>query len=127
MKKTFLFLFAVLLFSVILIGLIGPVSFAQNNGANKILREGLLGAGAGAVGGAASGAHGGDLWKGALAGAGVNIVGGVLLDSLSGEQVGTVKEVDSMSSQSAYKEGYSEGFQMGYKQGYKEGIKEGME
>ena len=47
-----------------------------------LLRQGLLGAGAGAVGGAASGAKGRDIWKGALAGAGVNIVGGALLDSM---------------------------------------------
>ena len=43
--------------------------------ARDLLKEGLLGAGAGAVGGLASGAKGGDVWKGALAGAGVNIVG----------------------------------------------------
>jgi len=127
MRKVFLFLVVVALFSVILIALMGPISFAQSDGSRKILREGLLGAGAGAVGGAVSGGDGGDLWKGALAGAGVNIVGGALLDSISGEQVGTVREVESMNSQGAYREGYQDGFQSGYKQGYREGIRDGVE
>ena len=91
----------------------------------QILREGLLGAGAGAVGGLASGAKGGDVWKGALAGAGVNIVGGVLLDAISGEKVGTVDNVKAMDAQDAYKEGYKDGYENGYKQGFTSGYKEG--
>ena len=123
MRKVFLFSILVILsFSIVASG----VSLAQD-GTKKILREGLLGAGAGAVGGAASGADGDDLWKGALAGAGVNIVGGALLDAISGEQVGTVREVQKMDSTDAYEEGYQDGFRIGYKQGYKEGIKEGIE
>ena len=102
------------------------LSYAGQKDSRNILREGLLGAGAGAVGGAVSGADGGDLWKGALAGAGVNIVGGVLLDSISGEQVGTVDEVESMNPRGAYSEGYQSGFQSGYKQGYKEGYGSGL-
>ena len=98
---------------------------------SDLLREGLLGAGAGAVGGAASGAKGGDIWKGALAGAGVNIVGGALLDSMSGEKVQNTQQVDSYNTpRNAYSEGYQEGYQNGYKagytQGYKEGLKEGV-
>lgn len=100
--------------------------FAQQRDSREILKEGILGAGAGAVGGAASGAEGRDLWKGALAGAGVNIVGGMLLDAISGEQVGTVNEVESMNSQSAYNKGYQEGFRSGYKQGYTEGYKSNL-
>lgn len=96
----------------------------QNPG--DILREGLLGAGAGAVGGAASGADSDDLWKGALAGAGVNIVGGALLDAITGEQVNTVQQVQRMDPQDAYGNGYSEGFNNGFKQGYMEGYKEGL-
>jgi len=91
-----------------------------------LLREGLLGAGAGAVGGAASGGDSGDLWKGALAGAGVNVVGGAVLDSITGEEVSTVENVQSMNSKDAYSSGYSEGFTNGFKQGYMQGYKEGL-
>ena len=93
---------------------------------SDLLREGLLGAGAGAVGGAASGAKGGDIWKGALAGAGVNIVGGALLDSMSGEKVQNTQQVDNYNTpRNAYSEGYQEGYQNGYKAGYTQGYKEG--
>ena len=85
---------------------------------SDILKEGLLGAGAGAVGGAASGAKGGDLWKGALAGAGVNVVGGALLDSISGEPVRQQSRVQQMPSDDAYKTGYQDGYTNGYKTGY---------
>jgi len=98
---------------------------ADDNSSN-ILREGLLGAGAGAVGGAASGAKGGDVWKGALAGAGVNILGGALLDSISGEKVKRVDTVQQKEPQDAYGDGYNDGFNNGYKQGYMQGYKDGM-
>lgn len=93
---------------------------------SDILKQGLLGAGAGAVGGAASGAKGGDLWKGALAGAGVNVVGGALLDSMSGEKVQNTQQVDQMDSRTAYQDGYQDGYQNGYKKGYTDGYKDGM-
>ncbi|UCD55057.1 MAG: hypothetical protein JSV93_05990 [Candidatus Omnitrophota bacterium] len=98
---------------------------AEKKSSSDIMKEGLLGAGAGAVGGLASGAEGGDVWKGALAGAGVNIIGGALLDSMTGEKVGSVKSVESVDSKSAFGMGYKEGFNNGYKQGYKEGLAEG--
>ena len=60
-----------------------PLAECERDSAD-LLRQGLLGAGAGALGGAAAGAKGRDVWKGALAGAGVNILGGALLDSISG-------------------------------------------
>ncbi|MFH1837828.1 MAG: hypothetical protein ABH862_06940 [Candidatus Omnitrophota bacterium] len=91
--------------------------YAQKS-SSDILKEGLLGAGAGAVGGAASGAKGGDLWKGALAGAGVNVVGGALLDSISGEPVRQQSRVQQMPSDDAYKTGYQDGYTNGYKTGY---------
>ncbi len=102
------------------------LSYAKSKSSSDILKEGLLGAGAGAVGGLASGAKGGDVWKGALAGAGVNIVGGALLDAISGEKVDSVNNVDRMSSQDAYSAGYKEGFNNGYKQGYTQGYKDGI-
>jgi hypothetical protein len=102
-----------------------PVSYAADRG---VLEEGLLGAGAGAVGGWASGAKSKNVWKGALAGAGVTVVGGALLDSASQEHVSTVDEVKSMpSNQDAFTNGYKEGYNNGYKQGYVEGLKEARE
>ena len=101
-------------------------SYARSKTSSDLLKEGLLGAGSGAVGGLASGAKGGDVWKGALAGAGVNIVGGALLDSISGEKVDSVNNVQTMDSQTAYGAGYKEGFNNGYKQGYTQGYKEGI-
>lgn len=109
-------------------------AYAQGKKGSDILKEGILGAGAGAVGGAASGARGKNLWKGALAGAGVNVVGGAILDSMSGEKVTTVDSVQSMPAQDAFNRGYEAGFSNGYKQGhtegytqgYKEGLKEGI-
>jgi len=121
----------IFIFSLVIIFLmISAVSHAKSKSSSDLLREGLLGAGSGAVGGLASGAAGGDVWKGALAGAGVNIVGGALLDSISGEKVDSTNNVNSMDSQDAYSAGYKAGFNNGYKQGYtqgyKDGIKEGM-
>ncbi|MDD5439390.1 MAG: hypothetical protein PHS37_04310 [Candidatus Omnitrophica bacterium] len=101
-------------------------SEAASRDSGDLIKQGLLGAGAGAVGGAVSGGKGGDLWKGALAGAGVNIVGGALLDSISGEKVDTVDNVQRMQPQDAYSQGYNEGFGNGYKQGYTQGYQEGV-
>ncbi len=120
MKRTF----AILIALTLLLGV--SLSYGGQKGSGDILKEGLLGAGAGAIGGAVSGGDSGDLWKGALAGAGVNIVGGALLDSITGEQVGTVQEVQTLSPQDAYGQGYSEGFNNGFKQGYTQGYKEGL-
>ena len=65
----------------------GPVSMAQgqdysgNEDPNKkILKQGLLGAGVGAISAEASGGKAG---TGALVGAGTNVIGGALLDTLS--------------------------------------------
>ncbi len=53
----------------------------QESSTNKILKQGLLGAGTGAI---AAGASGGNAGKGALIGAGTNVIGGALLDALTG-------------------------------------------
>ena len=115
---------AIVIAAFVLTGLmIAPQTFAQKS-SSDILKEGLLGAGAGAVG-ASVGKGKGGVWKGALAGAGVTVVGGALLDSMSGEHVATTKEVDTMSnSQDAFNTGYKEGYNNGYKTGYTEGYKE---
>jgi hypothetical protein len=120
MKKVFI---VALILAVVFAG---SFSYARRKSSSDLLKEGLLGAGSGAVGGLASGGKGGDVWKGALAGAGVNIVGGALLDSISGEKVDSVDRVGRMEPQSAYGEGYKEGFNNGYKQGYTQGYKEGI-
>lgn len=52
----------------------------QESGTQKVLKQGLLGAGTGAI---ASAASGGDAGKGALIGAGTNVIGGALLDAIS--------------------------------------------
>ncbi len=53
----------------------------QEDPNKKIIKSGLLGAGVGAI---SSSASGGDAGKGALIGAGTNVIGGALLDSLTG-------------------------------------------
>lgn len=104
---------------------------AEKKSSSDLLKAGVLGAGAGAVGGLASGGKGGDVWKGALAGAGVTIVGGALLDAMSGEKVESVNNVQTMDPENAfgagYKEGFNNGYKQGYTQGYREGIQEGMQ
>src|SRR3989338_10909420 len=67
--------------------LAGPVSMAQgqdysgNEDPNKkIIKQGLLGAGVGAISASASGGKAG---QGALIGAGTSVVGGALLDTLT--------------------------------------------
>ena len=58
------------------------MGFAQKTNID-ILRAGLLGAGTGAIASSVSGGKSEDLWIGALTGAGVNIIGGTLLDVLT--------------------------------------------
>ena len=99
---------------------------ASQKSSSDLLKAGLLGAGAGALGGAASGAKGGNVWKGALAGAGVTILGGALLDSISGEKVDDVDKVDGVSPRTAYSDGYEAGYGNGYKKGYTEGYNGGL-
>ncbi len=53
----------------------------QDDPTKKILKQGLLGAGTGAI---AASASGGNAGKGALIGAGTNVIGGALLDTLTG-------------------------------------------
>lgn len=53
---------------------------AQESGSSKMLKQGLLGAGTGAI---AAGASGGNAGQGALIGAGTGIIGGMLLDSMT--------------------------------------------
>ncbi len=52
----------------------------QESSTQKVLKQGLLGAGTGAI---ASGASGGNAGKGALIGAGTGVIGGALLDAIT--------------------------------------------
>jgi len=52
----------------------------QESGTQKVLKQGLLGAGTGAI---ASGASGGNAGTGALIGAGTGVIGGALLDAVT--------------------------------------------
>ena len=52
----------------------------QESGTSKVIKQGLLGAGTGAL---ASGMSGGNAGKGALIGAGTNVIGGALLDMMT--------------------------------------------
>jgi hypothetical protein len=55
----------------------------QESSSQKVLKQGLVGAGTGAI---AAGASGGNAGTGALIGAGTGVIGGALLDSLSQPQ-----------------------------------------
>lgn len=59
------------------------LSSAQSDYNRKIIREGVLGAATGAI---AAEASGGKAGKGALIGAGTNIIGGALIDTLTAPQ-----------------------------------------
>ena len=59
----------------------GQTYDGQEDPNKKIIKNGLLGAATGAI---ASSASGGKAGKGALIGAGTNVIGGALLDSLTG-------------------------------------------
>ncbi len=91
--------------------------------AQKLLRQGLLGAATGAV---ASEVSGGKAGKGALVGAGVNIIGGMLFDAMTGERVEEVKAVEGMGSTEAFQRGYQAGYQQGFEKGYGEGYQTGL-
>ena len=91
--------------------------------AQKLLKGGLLGAATGAI---ASEASGGKAGKGALVGAGVNIVGGMLFDAMSGQKVEKVETVQDMNSTEAFQNGYQAGYQQGFEKGYGEGYQSGV-
>ncbi len=69
------------IFSLVLItAYLSTAAWAYEEDPNKkIIKSGLLGAGVGAISASASGGNAG---KGALIGAGTNVIGGALLDSL---------------------------------------------
>jgi len=95
-----------------------------------ILRQGLLGAGTGAVATAATGGRGDAVWKGALIGMGVNVVGGALLDVLTQPSTQYVV-VDrpaarpnpyTSRARRIYRAGYRTGYRQGYRDGYDDAV-----
>lgn len=86
----------------------------QQSGTSQVLKQGLLGAGTGAI---ASGMSGGDAGKGALIGAGTNIIGGALLDAIS--QPAQPKRVYRRAPQQPpqqYQQPYQQQYQPQYQQ-----------
>jgi len=67
-------------FALIVVALAASLAFAQDDSTKKVLKNGLLGAGTGAI---ASGASGGNAGQGALIGAGTGAIGGALLDAIT--------------------------------------------
>ena len=97
----------------------------------KILKQGVLGAATGAI---ASSASGGKAGKGALIGAGTNVIGGAILDTVMGsgqqqapqapvyQQQGQypqqqVQQPQENTAQAWYQRGYQDGFKAGYEEG----------
>ncbi len=60
--------------------LVANVAHSDEEGTRNVLKQGLLGAGTGAI---ASGASGGNAGTGALIGAGTGVIGGALLDAIT--------------------------------------------
>ena len=87
----------------------------QQSGTSQVLKQGLLGAGTGAI---ASGMSGGNAGKGALIGAGTNIIGGALLDAIS--QPAQPKRVYRPAPQPQYQQPYQQQYQQPYQQQYQQ-------
>lgn len=128
---------------VMTLAMCGPRGWADEETAKKILKEGLLGAGVGAV---SAGASGGKAGKGALIGAGTSVVGGAVVDLLTGggkpaeptpqsypqpaptytpgaypQPVAYPAAPVGGDYQTGYQKGYQEGFQQGFQQGVQQG------
>lgn len=113
-----------ILIIVVAVSLAAPVSFAEDTASGRVLKQGILGAGVGAI---AAGASGGKAGKGALIGAGANIAGSVIMDAVTeqpqpAQQVQQVQAVPVQSAASTtYQQGFNDGFQQGYQKGYEAG------
>jgi hypothetical protein len=114
-----------------------PSPAPQQTAGGKILKQGVLGAATGAV---AAGASGGKAGKGALIGAGTNVIGGALLDTITGPgqqpapaqqqpvyapqpqyppqaPQAPVAQAQTQDAQYWYQRGYQDGFKAGYDEG----------
>ena len=107
----------VLTILIFCVSFISP-AFPQDDSGRKIIKEGLIGAGVGAISASASGGKAG---KGALIGAGTNIVGNALFDAFTNPS-----QTPGTGSSSLYDQGYQEGYKQGYRDGYGFGYQEGF-
>ncbi len=116
----------------------------DQDAAKKIIKNGLIGAGVGAVAAAASGGKAG---KGALIGAGTSVVGGAVVDLLTGGQQPQEPPAQAYpqppptytpnaypapaaaypAPTAAYPAGGSGDYQTGYQKGYQEGFQQGFQ
>ncbi len=115
--------------------LLSPVTLHGEDESGGILKQGLFGAGVGAV---AAGASGGDAGKGALLGAGTNVVGNLLFGSITGssqkQQQAPAQRTQYYKQQPAQyerppqrsysQEEYRRGYEEGYRTGYRDAIKD---
>lgn len=94
MKTKCLFVFAAFLLLAVIIT---SCAYCQDDDATRnILKQGLLGAGTGAI---ASGASGGNAGTGALIGAGTNVIGSALLDAMTAPSSRTTRRAPVQQAQ----------------------------
>jgi len=102
MKIRYVFVVIAALFFV---AVIASSVYSQDNDATRnILKQGLLGAGTGAI---ASGASGGNAGTGALIGAGTGVIGSALLDAMTAPPARTTRRVPAQQAQYYNDEDYS--------------------
>jgi len=114
---------ALIILATLGLSFITVTAMAADTTSNKVLKQGIIGAGTGAI---AAGASGGKAGKGALIGAGTGILGNILLDTLTeGGQSEPSQQQRQKTTQTVdlYQEAYQEGYADGFREGYKEGIK----
>lgn len=88
-----------LLASAVMVG----IAYCQDDDSTRnILKQGLLGAGTGAI---ASGASGGNAGQGALIGAGTNVIGSALLDAITGPSQSSSRSYRSAPPPQYYDDG----------------------
>lgn len=87
-------------------------SYDDDDRGGRYMRDGFVGAASGVVGSFASGADSSDVWKGALAGMGVSLIGGAIADSMTSKQkkVSTVDKDSALSAENSYSQGYKDGY-----------------
>lgn len=100
----------------LIIGIATPYALADEDMLRSLFKYGIIGAGTGAI---SAGASGGKAGEGALYGAGVGALGGLIFDSLM--QTSTPSE----RSDSSYVDGFNKGFESGYNAGFTKGYEAG--
>lgn len=78
---------------------LGAFAYAQDDNTKNVLKQGLLGAGVGAI---SSSASGGNAGQGALIGAGTSVIGSALLDAITGPSTSSSSSRRSAPPQDDY-------------------------